>query len=132
MECYGKFKRKAVVLFLGVLIVSLLPGWCNGEIPSKPVSGVTGGVTVLPPVKPDSGPQAFPNDVKSNLPVFTMNYARVQLPFEITLWVLLASFAKIGEQRTHLFKHTPLTPSKNMTTISASCHCEKVCHFTCA
>ncbi|XP_067108262.1 sodium/hydrogen exchanger 2 [Osmerus mordax] len=96
MECFGKVKRKTVVLFLGVVIVSLLPGWCNGEIPPKPVSGVTGGVTVLPPVKPDSGPQSFPDDEKSNLPVFSMNYARVQLPFEITLWVLLASFAKIA------------------------------------
>ena len=106
MERFGKVKRKAVVLFLGIVIVSLLPGWCNGEIPPKPVSGVTGGVTVLPPVKPDSGPQAFPDEEKSNLPVFSMNYARVQLPFEITLWVLLASFAKIGEQRKHLCANT--------------------------
>ncbi|KAL0183920.1 hypothetical protein M9458_019616, partial [Cirrhinus mrigala] len=28
--------------------------------------------------------------------VFTLNYPRIQIPFEITLWVLLASFAKIG------------------------------------
>uniref|UniRef100_A0A3Q4GCT8 Sodium/hydrogen exchanger n=1 Tax=Neolamprologus brichardi TaxID=32507 RepID=A0A3Q4GCT8_NEOBR len=35
-------------------------------------------------------------DQKNNLPVFTMNYPRIQIPFEITLWVLLASFAKIG------------------------------------
>ncbi|XP_018605428.1 sodium/hydrogen exchanger 2 [Scleropages formosus] len=31
-----------------------------------------------------------------NLPVFTVNYPRIQVPFEITLWILLASFAKIG------------------------------------
>uniref|UniRef100_A0A8C1UM54 Sodium/hydrogen exchanger n=1 Tax=Cyprinus carpio TaxID=7962 RepID=A0A8C1UM54_CYPCA len=28
--------------------------------------------------------------------VFTLNYPRIQIPFEITLWVLLVSFAKIG------------------------------------
>uniref|UniRef100_A0A8C4H4A8 Sodium/hydrogen exchanger n=1 Tax=Dicentrarchus labrax TaxID=13489 RepID=A0A8C4H4A8_DICLA len=61
------------------------------EIPPKP----TGGVTIVPPVKPD-GPQAFPDAEKANLPVFTMDYPRIQIPFEITLWVLLASFAKIG------------------------------------
>ncbi|CAG05798.1 unnamed protein product, partial [Tetraodon nigroviridis] len=51
---------------------------------------------IVPPVKPDNGPQAFPNDEKANLPVFTMDYPRIQIPFEITLWMLLASFAKIG------------------------------------
>nr|AAD46576.2 Na+/H+ exchanger NHE-2-like isoform [Myoxocephalus octodecemspinosus] len=30
------------------------------------------------------------------MPVFTMDYPRIQIPFEITMWVLLASFAKIG------------------------------------
>uniref|UniRef100_A0A8C5GJ85 Sodium/hydrogen exchanger n=1 Tax=Gouania willdenowi TaxID=441366 RepID=A0A8C5GJ85_GOUWI len=39
---------------------------------------------------------AFPDADKANLPVFTMDYPRIQIPFEITLWVLLASFAKIG------------------------------------
>uniref|UniRef100_A0A8C6WUE0 Sodium/hydrogen exchanger n=1 Tax=Neogobius melanostomus TaxID=47308 RepID=A0A8C6WUE0_9GOBI len=34
--------------------------------------------------------------VKDNLPVFTMDYPRIQIPFEVTLWILLASFAKIG------------------------------------
>uniref|UniRef100_A0A8C2X3C3 Sodium/hydrogen exchanger n=1 Tax=Cyclopterus lumpus TaxID=8103 RepID=A0A8C2X3C3_CYCLU len=40
--------------------------------------------------------QAFPDEEKAHLPVFTMDYARIQVPFEFTLWVLLASFAKIG------------------------------------
>ncbi|KAM8975275.1 sodium/hydrogen exchanger 2-like [Pelodytes ibericus] len=30
------------------------------------------------------------------LPVFTLDYPHVQIPFEITLWILLASLAKIG------------------------------------
>ncbi|KAM6934024.1 LOW QUALITY PROTEIN: sodium/hydrogen exchanger 2 [Xenentodon cancila] len=59
-----------------------------GDIPPKS--------TILPPVKPDNGPQAYPEDQKDNLPVFTVDYPRIQIPFEITLWMLLASFAKIG------------------------------------
>uniref|UniRef100_A0A672ZEK8 Sodium/hydrogen exchanger n=1 Tax=Sphaeramia orbicularis TaxID=375764 RepID=A0A672ZEK8_9TELE len=39
---------------------------------------------------------AYPDAEKANLPVFTMDYPRIQIPFEVTLWVLLASFAKIG------------------------------------
>uniref|UniRef100_A0A3P9PMK9 Sodium/hydrogen exchanger n=1 Tax=Poecilia reticulata TaxID=8081 RepID=A0A3P9PMK9_POERE len=34
--------------------------------------------------------------LKGKLPVFTMDYSRIQIPFEFTLWVLLASFSKIG------------------------------------
>lgn len=66
----------------------------RGEIPPKP----SASVTIFPPVKADNGHQAFPADEKANLPVFTMDYPRIQIPFEITLWMLLASFAKIGEE----------------------------------
>ncbi|XP_033932856.1 sodium/hydrogen exchanger 2-like [Pseudochaenichthys georgianus] len=41
-------------------------------------------------------PQSYPEEERANLPMFTMDYSRIQIPFEITLWVLLASFAKIG------------------------------------
>ncbi|MEQ2194929.1 Sodium/hydrogen exchanger 2 [Xenoophorus captivus] len=80
---------------LSVLIICAflsLPYGSSGEAPPKPGEGVT----ILPPVKPDNGPQAYPEDENSNLPVFTMDYPRIQVPFEITLWMLLASFAKIG------------------------------------
>uniref|UniRef100_A0A3Q0SU60 Solute carrier family 9 member 2 n=1 Tax=Amphilophus citrinellus TaxID=61819 RepID=A0A3Q0SU60_AMPCI len=60
------------------------------ENPSKSTAAM-----IWPPVKPD-GPQAYPEQEKSNLPMFTMNYSRIQIPFEIALWMLLASFAKIG------------------------------------
>nr|UAT87909.1 Slc9a2_1 [Atractoscion nobilis] len=82
-------KGTGLLLFVFIFL-SLLHG-SRGEIPPKPSSGVT----IVPPVKPD-GPQAFPDADKANLPVFTMDYPRIQIPFEITLWVLLASFAKIG------------------------------------
>lgn len=71
--------------------LSVLCG-CRGEVPAKP----TLGVSIVPPIKPDNGPQAYPEAGKANLPVFTMDYPRIQIPFEITLWMLLASFAKIG------------------------------------
>lgn len=84
-------RRTGVLLFIFTFL-TLLHG-SRGEVPPKP----TGSVTILPPVQPDNGPQAFPDPEKANLPVFTMDYPRIQIPFEITLWVLLASFAKIGE-----------------------------------
>uniref|UniRef100_A0A4W6CS49 Sodium/hydrogen exchanger n=1 Tax=Lates calcarifer TaxID=8187 RepID=A0A4W6CS49_LATCA len=83
-------KRRGVLLIV-FTVLSLLHG-SRGEVPPKP----TGSVTIVPPIKPDDSPQAYPDTEKANLPVFTMNYPRIQIPFEITLWVLLASFAKIG------------------------------------
>ncbi|KAF6106327.1 solute carrier family 9 member A2 [Phyllostomus discolor] len=41
---------------------------------------------------------------ESRLPVFTLDYPHVQIPFEITLWILLASLAKIG---FHLYHKLP-------------------------
>lgn len=95
MRTMGGFSQKLAVNFLTIgLVILSLPCGSYTEIPPKP----PGSVTVLPPVKPAGGPQAFPDAENSNLPVFTMDYARIQVPFEVTLWVLLASFAKIGKQ----------------------------------
>lgn len=56
--------------------------------------------TTFPGVKPFHNeihePQAYPEQERASLPVFTMDYPRIQVPFEFTLWILLASFAKIG------------------------------------
>ncbi|XP_038576761.1 sodium/hydrogen exchanger 2 isoform X1 [Micropterus salmoides] len=82
--------RRTGVLLLIFTFSSLLYG-SRGEIPPKPSSGVT-----IFTVKPNDVPQAYPEPEKTNLPAFTINYPRIQIPFEITLWVLLASFAKIG------------------------------------
>ncbi|XP_027879643.1 sodium/hydrogen exchanger 2 [Xiphophorus couchianus] len=87
---YSSTKRALAVLITCIFLS--LPYGCNGEAPHKP----SAGATILPQTKPDNGPQAYPEDVPSNLPVFTMDYPRIQIPFEITLWMLLASFAKIG------------------------------------
>lgn len=85
-----RISRKTGVL-LTVFTFSIFLGGSRGEIPPKP------NPTVVPAVKPHDGPQAFPDSEKASLPVFTMDYPRIQIPFEITLWMLLASFAKIGE-----------------------------------
>ncbi len=49
-----------------------------------------------------------PDPGETTQAVFTLNYPRIQIPFEITLWVLLASFAKIGE-RLHILDHLLVT-----------------------
>uniref|UniRef100_A0A3Q2ZCZ6 Sodium/hydrogen exchanger n=1 Tax=Kryptolebias marmoratus TaxID=37003 RepID=A0A3Q2ZCZ6_KRYMA len=87
---FSFFERAAALLIICTFL-SFLYG-SRGEVPPKP----TPGITVVPPLKPNNEPQAYPDAEKSNLPVFTMDYPRIQIPFEITLWMLLASFAKIG------------------------------------
>lgn len=83
-------ERGAFCLLL-LLLLGCIGGKCELQ-GSKPA-----GATNIPVVKPfQNEPQAFPNEQRANLPVFTMDYPRIQVPFEFTLWILLASFAKIG------------------------------------
>ncbi|XP_054831044.1 sodium/hydrogen exchanger 2 [Eublepharis macularius] len=42
---------------------------------------------------------------ETRLQVFTLDYLHVQIPFEITLWILLASLAKIGFHLYHKLPH---------------------------
>uniref|UniRef100_A0A3Q1G3Y4 Sodium/hydrogen exchanger n=1 Tax=Acanthochromis polyacanthus TaxID=80966 RepID=A0A3Q1G3Y4_9TELE len=81
---------------LCLLLVFLL---CCGSIKCE-LQGQKPPSSSIPTVKPLhdelNQPQAFPEEQRANLPVFTMDYPRIQVPFEFTLWVLLASFAKIG------------------------------------
>ncbi|CAH2314775.1 sodium hydrogen exchanger 2-like [Pelobates cultripes] len=41
------------------------------------------------------------SNVTSQLKIFSMDYGHVQIPFEITLWIMLASLAKIGFHLSH-------------------------------
>ncbi|KAA8587981.1 hypothetical protein FQN60_001175, partial [Etheostoma spectabile] len=84
--------RRTGVLLIIFTFSSLLRD-SRGDVPTIQTGGI---VTILPPVNPDNAPQAYTDAVQEKMPVFTMNYQRIQIPFEITLWVLLASFAKIG------------------------------------
>ncbi|XP_037122919.1 sodium/hydrogen exchanger 2-like [Syngnathus acus] len=79
-----------------LLLLSLCCYGGKCEIENSESSATTGSPIVKPFLDEIEQPQAFPDEERANLPVFTMDYPRVQIPFEFTLWVLLASFAKIG------------------------------------
>uniref|UniRef100_A0A3B3UGL3 Sodium/hydrogen exchanger n=1 Tax=Poecilia latipinna TaxID=48699 RepID=A0A3B3UGL3_9TELE len=86
--------NSGVICMIFVLFLCCTTGKCKLE-ETKPTNSVS-----LDTVKPhpnDIGePQPYPEEEQGKLPVFTMNYSRIQIPFEFTLWVLLASFSKIG------------------------------------
>ncbi|XP_034462473.1 sodium/hydrogen exchanger 2-like [Hippoglossus hippoglossus] len=86
--------RGALCMLLLLLLLCCFGGKCELQ-ESKPLEP-----TNLPSAKPFpdeiNEPQAFPEEERAYLPVFTMDYPRIQVPFEFTLWILLASFAKIG------------------------------------
>ncbi|XP_029300230.1 sodium/hydrogen exchanger 2-like [Cottoperca gobio] len=83
--------RTKVFCMLLLLLLCCFGGKCELQ-ESKPSA-----TTTLKPLENEfNKPQAFPDEEAASLPVFTMDYPRIQVPFEFTLWVLLASFAKIG------------------------------------
>lgn len=86
----GRTERGALFMLL-LLLLCCIQGQCEIQ-ESKPAQPTN--VETAKPFQND--PQAFPAEERESLPVFTMDYPRIQVPFEFTLWVLLASFAKIG------------------------------------
>ncbi|XP_077072667.1 sodium/hydrogen exchanger 2 isoform X1 [Siphateles boraxobius] len=78
------------LLILCVMFVSEYGA--NGNVAYRP----TTAPSKLPPWKTMGETDADPDPGKTTQTMFTLNYTRIQIPFEITLWVLLASFAKIG------------------------------------
>lgn len=86
--------QRGVFCMLLLLLLCCFGGKCEPQ-ESKP-STLTNFPTVKPLHNQINEPQAFPEEERASLPVFTMDYPRIQVPFEFTLWVLLASFAKIG------------------------------------
>ncbi|XP_017560060.1 sodium/hydrogen exchanger 2 [Pygocentrus nattereri] len=87
--------RPVFAIYISCAVLALLAFGTTTEVSPKPA-------TTKPPYKStalgpiNTVPKVFPEPEKTYLPLFTINYPRVQIPFEITLWVLLASFAKIG------------------------------------
>ncbi|TRZ16086.1 hypothetical protein HGM15179_011018 [Zosterops borbonicus] len=61
------------------------------------------GKRSLPHYEHDSS-AAVDSSQDTRLHVFTLDYDSVQIPYEVTLWILLASFAKIG---FHIFHRLP-------------------------
>ncbi|GAA6224201.1 sodium/hydrogen exchanger 2-like [Lates japonicus] len=86
--------QRGVGCMLLLLLLCCFGGKCELQ-ESKP-STPTDFPTIKPFHNEINEPQAFPEQERASLPVFTMDYPRIQVPFEFTLWVLLASFAKIG------------------------------------
>lgn len=82
--------------FCALLLLSLCSVGGKCEIQEAKPSAPTNFLSVNPLQNEMNEPQAFPEEERASLPVFTMDYPRVQVPFEFTLWILLASFAKIG------------------------------------
>ncbi|KAG7236161.1 hypothetical protein INR49_001271 [Caranx melampygus] len=81
----------------GVSFMILLLLLCCFGVKCEQQESKPPAATGLPSIEPfHNEPQAFPEVERASLPVFTMDYPRIQVPFEFTLWVLLASFAKIG------------------------------------
>ncbi|XP_061533376.1 LOW QUALITY PROTEIN: sodium/hydrogen exchanger 2-like [Phycodurus eques] len=83
-------------VFFALLLLSLCFFGGKCEVQKLEPSASTSLESVKPFHNEIDQPQAFPDEERASLPVFTMDYPRIQVPFEITLWVLLASFAKIG------------------------------------
>ncbi|XP_035378964.1 sodium/hydrogen exchanger 2 [Electrophorus electricus] len=88
------YSRAIFGFFIWCSILSLFGFGANAVLSQKRATSPQSDFTTR--VSKDDGPQTFPEPEGPSLPVFTLNYPRIQIPFEITLWVLLASFAKIG------------------------------------
>ncbi|XP_032083982.1 sodium/hydrogen exchanger 1 [Thamnophis elegans] len=97
--------RALPFLFGAAALLGLLPVLQSSgsdapmEITRQP-SLVTEGITASPPVPAESGPDAGHTKNTSKprklFPVLELQYDHVHLPFEITLWILLACLMKLG------------------------------------
>ncbi|KAF4109401.1 hypothetical protein G5714_010474 [Onychostoma macrolepis] len=76
-----------------VICIASLGYGANVDVPFKPTPA---SQSKLSPWSPMEETDPAPDPGETTQAVFTLNYSRIQIPFEITLWVLLASFAKIG------------------------------------
>ncbi|KAM7375452.1 hypothetical protein PAMA_014520 [Pampus argenteus] len=90
----GVTTERGAFCILLLLLLCSVGGKC--ETQESKSSAQIDLLTVKPLPNEMNEPQAFPEKEKARLPMFTMDYPRIQLPFEFTLWILLASFAKIG------------------------------------
>ncbi|KAK6485397.1 sodium/hydrogen exchanger 2-like [Huso huso] len=85
MGSLSVWRLTLVVFYIVVVIHGSSASYVNGKTP-----------TTSSPGQPSNTVHKFPAPEKEYLPVFQINYPRIQIPFEITLWILLASLAKIG------------------------------------
>lgn len=91
-----RLERTTFILFL-VLVASLLP---LGGHASSPEMGTGNGKVRDNHGNGDAGHGSSShttNYTKKAFPVLSFDYENVRTPFEISLWVLLASLMKLGE-----------------------------------
>lgn len=79
---------------MAAFVQSVVAAAASEKEPSDPA--------VMPSIHPNprEGTLQVPAETpfeETRLHVFTLDYPHVQIPFEITLWILLASLAKIGK-----------------------------------
>lgn len=99
----GPPRRTAALVPVPVLVAVLAAaGAAEGRATSESQLPGASAVGTGPPPSPSG--TAFE---ETRLHVFTLDYPHVQIPFEITLWILLASLAKIGERGRRVKRHPP-------------------------
>nr|XP_060625714.1 sodium/hydrogen exchanger 2 [Anolis sagrei ordinatus] len=87
------------LLLAGLLQPCAVAALSGNSLPPEARMGASVGPAETPPA-----PSATPVE-ETRLQVFTLDYPHVQVPFEITLWILLASLAKIGFHLYHKLPH---------------------------
>uniref|UniRef100_A0A8B9DKA4 Sodium/hydrogen exchanger n=1 Tax=Anser cygnoides TaxID=8845 RepID=A0A8B9DKA4_ANSCY len=97
MGCPALTHAKLLNWLLLLLLTLLCPPAAASLDEPKPSS------RLLPHYEPDHE-DAVGSLQEKRLQVFTLDYNYVQIPYEVTLWILLASFAKIG---FHLYHRLP-------------------------
>lgn len=90
MGCPALTHAKLLNWLLLLLLTLLCPPAAASLDEPKPSS------RLLPHYEPDHE-DAVGSLQEKRLQVFTLDYNYVQIPYEVTLWILLASFAKIGK-----------------------------------
>ncbi|XP_048881089.1 sodium/hydrogen exchanger 1 isoform X1 [Brienomyrus brachyistius] len=95
MSCWT---RRALLLVLALGLALLVPMALSlgaAEKPRRSVGDGHGTGVTMPPDDSHGGGHGG-NKTKKNFPVLTFDFAHVKIPFEISLWVLLASLMKLG------------------------------------
>lgn len=89
-------RRSSTLRLTGLLCLLFLVFFSRGFASHDVVSEKSSGTT-----QEDSRSQANSTAHKKTFPVLSFNYEHVRTPFEISLWILLALFMKLGECRSN-------------------------------
>ena len=82
-------------LLVVVLILSVMASSAAASSPAASAAGTGQGNGTTPHT--DSKTNGTSHHTKKAFPVLSVNYDYVRMPFEISLWILLASLMKLGK-----------------------------------